>query len=51
MWTECRTRKAEGRGVQRCLNVVNGAGVIESAALGNTAKNIDKELTRSRYVT
>jgi hypothetical protein len=50
MWTKCRTLKAEARGVQRCLHVLKGFGDIESAALGNTAKNIDKELTCSRYV-
>ena len=51
IWTKCTTLKAKARGVQCCLNVLKGVGDIESAALGNTTKNIDKELTHSRYVT
>ena len=51
MWTKSKSLKAKFRGVQRCSNVVKGVGDIESAALGTTAKNIDKELTRCRYVT
>jgi hypothetical protein len=48
MKTTCRTLQDKARGVYRCLNVWKGVGDIESAALGNTAKNIEKELTRSR---
>jgi hypothetical protein len=37
--------RLKARGLDRCLNVVKGVGDIEIAALGNTAKITDKELT------